>query len=128
MNHFKTIMDSEKANQKAVEELKTEIYERIAEAPALAGTTIQEGNLRTATIRFSSLGPHLDLSPETYFPKEQAKEVLRKIAPCNTVTDIMRRLREMVSARRIKWEGHSVTLNQNTLQVLQAYIEEADHV
>lgn len=128
MNRLKEIIAHEMAIQASVEELKQEIFNRIAETNPLPGTSIEHGAIKMGTVQFSSLGANLDLSPETYFPKAQAEEVLRKISHCNTVTDIMRRLREMVSTRRIKWEGHSVTLNQNTLQVLQEYIEEADHV
>lgn len=128
MNRFREIMDHERAIQESIEKLKQEIFNRIAETDPLPGTSVEQGPMKMGTVQFSSLGANLDLSPETYFPKVQAEEVLRKIAPCNTVTDIMRRLREMVSARRIRWEGHSITLNQNTLQVLQEYVEEADHV
>lgn len=128
MNRFREIMDHERSMQETVEELKHEIFNRIAMTTALPGTSVEQSTMKMGTVQFRSLGPNLDLSPETYFPKAQAEEVLRKISSCNTVTDIMRRLREMVSTRRIKWDGCSVTLNQNTLQVLREYIEEADRV
>lgn len=128
MNKWKEIMAAEEKSHEAAEQLKSEVFRRIADAKPMSGTSIQKGSIRTGTVQFNSLGPGLNLSAHTYFPESQAENVLRKISFCSTVTEIMKRLQEMADTEKIRWDGYSVTLNPHTVQVLRELIREAGYV
>lgn len=77
------------------------------------------------TITLGKFLPGLNLDPNTYGAVQQANAVQKKIAACKTVSDTVDAITKMVSAKKVEFpKGGSVTLNPNTIKVLEKFLED----
>lgn len=81
------------------------------------------GNSGCFTVTVGKLLGGLNLAAETYSGPAQANAIQRKIAPCQTVTTTVAAIEEMIGRKKVKLpDGGSVTLNPNTIRVLEEFL------
>ena len=69
--------------------------------------------------------PNWLLTPSYYLQESQAEAVMSRLQGAETVTKLIKRLKEMVDDKEIRISGTNVVkFNENTISILQAYINE----
>lgn len=107
----------------ALQQYKDDIVRAIHKHGAADG--VQELGCGCYTITLGKLLPGHNLAPETYGAATQAKAVQRKIASGKTVSDAVDAITKMVSTKKAEFpNGGSVTLNSNTIKVLEEFLED----
>lgn len=119
-------LKAEKRLHQQLEELKHSIYTDVKKGKPLTGVIVLKGSC-IASVKFSTLSNSGNwlLTPSYYLQESQAEAVMSRLQGAETVTKLIKRLKEMVDDKEIRISGTNVVkLNENTISILQAYINE----
>lgn len=106
--------------------LKKSIWRDILSAAPVSGVTVwDKPNVCCVIVNFQSLVDSKNMAPNTYIQKAQANAVLRKLNGASNVTELVKRIQEMISTGIVRFNStDTCRLNKTTLAVLQRAISQ----
>lgn len=118
---IKEVLEVEKSVAQMVQDLKKKIAQAVEQRP-LEGVNHIAPNI--ITLKASSI-QHNVWSPEYYIQEAQARNVEQALSSITTASAFVNKVRDIIDQRCVKIGANRFPLNDNTIVVLQEYLEES---